>query len=356
MAKKKTSGNFYMRWRKRRRYARDAKALLKECRRLLRKFQHRLNDEVISKISGTADELSRARAEKHIKKMGDGIQKLDELLDKHLAYGRKSAIREYTESIGVAVFIALLLRAFVVEAFKIPSGSMLPTLQVGDHLFVYKVPYGIRLPWTDIKFFAGLPDVASVVVFVPPPDPEDPQTRSKDYIKRVVAVGGETVALKDDVLYRNGIAVPRKEIPGKCGYVDARHIPLVGNANQIEEYYQDCKAYVETIDEQKFVVYQNAGVGGEPRLPVRFPSDYLPCPPKTKLVREGDMPACKVEAGHAFFMGDNRDNSRDGRYFGGVPASDIKGRAAIIWLSYDGSKGLRWNRFFRLVHTGPEEG
>lgn len=354
MAKKRTPDNFYVRWRKRRRYARDAKALLKEYRRLLRKFQHRLNDEVINRLKNTADELIAARTERHIKKMADGIKQLDELLDKHLAYGRKSAVREYTESIGVAVLIALLLRAFVVEAFKIPSGSMLPTLQIGDHLFVYKVPYGIRLPWTDIKFFAGLPDVASVVVFVPPPDPEDPQTRTKDYIKRLIAVGGETVALKDDILYRNGKAVPRTPLPGKCGYLDARNIPLVGDSSQVEEYHQDCLAHVETINDQKFVVYQNAGYDGQPRVPKSFPSDILPCPPKTKFVREGDLPACKVDPGYAFFMGDNRDNSRDGRYFGGVPATDIKGRAVIIWLSYGGSNGLRWNRFFRLVHTNPE--
>jgi hypothetical protein len=120
------------------------------------------------------------------------------------------------------------------------------------------------------------------------------------------------------------------------------------------EFHQDCKAYVETIDEQKFVVYQNAGHDGQDRVPVNFPSDYLPCPPKTKPVLEGEMPACKVESGHAFFMGDNRDNSRDGRYFGGVPASDIKGRALVIWLSYSGSNGLRWNRFFKLVHSNPE--
>src|SRR5207248_8259385 len=95
---------------------------------------------------------------------------LDKKLDDHLAFARKSTIREYTESIGVAVLIALFLRAFVVEAFKIPSGSMIPTLQVGDHIFVNKFIYGIRVPWTNIKFGMTYrkPRRGEVIVFIYP--------------------------------------------------------------------------------------------------------------------------------------------------------------------------------------------
>src|SRR5688572_32788885 len=114
-----------------------------------------------------------------MEKTRQALNKLDEKMDEHLSFARKSSAREYAESIGVAVAVALLLRAFVVEAFQIPSGSMIPTLEVGDHIFVSKFSYGLSIPFTDVKIMQyGQPVRGDVIVFKYPLD------KSIDYIKR----------------------------------------------------------------------------------------------------------------------------------------------------------------------------
>ena len=128
------SGNFYTRWRKRRRAVREARHLIKEARRILRKYSYRIKEETADEVVKAIGALREGLAGKHFGTIRERLERLDELVDKHLGFGRKSAIREYAESIGVAVLVALLLRAFVVEAFKIPSGSMEDTLLIGDHI------------------------------------------------------------------------------------------------------------------------------------------------------------------------------------------------------------------------------
>ena len=128
-------------------------------------------------IKGVDDALAAGDLER----LRKAIATLDDAMDDHLSFARKSTLREYAESIGVAVAVALLLRAFVVEAFQIPSGSMIPTLEVGDHIFVSKFSYGLSVPFTDIKFLQyGQPERGDVIVFKFPLD------KSIDYIKRVV--------------------------------------------------------------------------------------------------------------------------------------------------------------------------
>ena len=141
-------------------------------------------------------------------------------MDEHLAFARKSSLREYAESIGVAVAIALLLRAFVVEAFQIPSGSMIPTLEVGDHIFVSKFSYGIGIPFTYKKLFQfGQPRRGDIIVFRYPADPE------VDYIKRVVALPGEKIEVRKNEIFIDGKLMPRENVKGPCSYED-------GPANQ----------------------------------------------------------------------------------------------------------------------------
>lgn len=243
------------------------------------------------------------------------------------------------------LFVIAFARAFVFEVYKIPSGAMLPTLQVGDHVLVNTAAYGIRLPWTETKFFSAQPQTGSVVIFVPPGEPD------QRHIARLIALGGETVAIREDILYRNGKAVPRIPLASACAYDDGNRARLTGDITETAVFQQKCSGYKETINGQAFVIYQNAADNGEARVPVNFPSEYLPCPPKTGSVKTGRMPACKIDPGHAFFMGDTRDNSRDSRYFGGVPISGIEGKAALVWLSYGAKKGVRWRRFFHSIHT-----
>jgi signal peptidase I len=319
----KSSGSSFSRWRKRRRASREAKHLIKEARRILRKHKHRIKGDVAEEVKRAIDALEEARGLKRYGQLRDRLEKLDDLVEKHLAFGRKSALREYTESIGIAVLVALLLRAFVVEAFKIPSGSMIPTLKVGDHLFVNKFIYGLRIPFTNRKIvdFED-PRRGEVIVFVYPK--QDDKEEDKDFIKRIVAVGGDTVAIRDNVIVVNGKPVLRQRLPGKCSYIPDK---------DEEGGPRDRRECVSYLEEAGGIRYQvNQDVDG-----------YV----------QRDFPPRKVPEGHVFVMGDNRDNSHDSRFWGFVPHENIKGRAIIIWWSYGDPDGIRWRRFFQWVHSLP---
>jgi signal peptidase I len=171
----------------RRRMLRDSKALVRETRRILRKRGWRIAPDKVREISERADALRDAVRARDWSSIPRELGRLDGIVDQHLAFARKSTLREYAESVGTAVLIALLLRSFVVEAFKIPSGSMIPTLEVGDHIFVSKFIYDFRKP-----------ERGDVIVFKYPPNP------SIDYVKRVVAVAGDRVEIKAGRVWVNG--------------------------------------------------------------------------------------------------------------------------------------------------------
>jgi len=172
---------------RRRKLIRESKALLRETRRILRKGGWRIEPEQVRAIGHRADVLREAVRVRDWDVIPRELGALDELVDKHLAFARKSTLREYAESVGTAVLVALLLRSFVVEAFKIPTGSMIPTLEIGDHIFVNKFIYDFRKPHR-----------GDVIVFKYPPNP------SEDYIKRVVGVEGDRVEVRDGSVFVNG--------------------------------------------------------------------------------------------------------------------------------------------------------
>jgi signal peptidase I len=195
----------------------------------------------------------------------------------------KSTFREYAEALIVALALALFIRTFFVQAFKIPSGSMLETLQIGDHLLVNKLLYGLRIPvyGTRIGTFFK-PEHGDVIVFVFPDD------RSKDFIKRVIGTPGDEIEIRNKKLYRNG-----------------------------------------------------KPVGDEPYAKYTEPVEPGP--------RDNFGPVT-VPADHVFVMGDNRDHSFDSRFWGFVPYEDIKGKAFIIYWSWDGPDSwVRWSRIGKLV-------
>jgi len=198
----------------------------------------------------------------------------------------KSTFREYAEAIITAVVLALFIRTFVVQAFKIPSGSMKPTLLVGDHILVNKFIYGVKLPVIGKTVIpVGQPKRGDVIVFVFPEDP------SKDFIKRVVALGGDTVAIKNKQVYINGQPVTDPH----ATFTDSRSMP-----------------------------------------PDLYPRDNL----RPRKVPEGSL----------FVMGDNRDQSYDSRYWGFVPLSDVRGRAFLIYWSWkEDGLGVRWDRLGDVV-------
>src|SRR3569623_278343 len=165
----------------------------------------------------------------------------------------KSTARDYVESIGAAILIALALRAFVVEAFKIPSSSMYPTLEIGAHIFVNKFIYGVRIPWTMTKLFSlRAPRRGEVIVFNYPCDPD------RDYIKRVIATEGQTVEVRCDVVYVDGVAVPSRLVDANCVYLAHHDAEGEGAARDDAMKYTDedadgwyprkCSRYDETVD------------------------------------------------------------------------------------------------------------
>ncbi len=198
-------------------------------------------------------------------------------------------IREYAESIVIAILIALFIRAFIVQAFKIPSGSMEPTLLIGDHLLVNKFIYGIKLPLIDQKVLVYKePQREDIIVFIFPKD------KTKDFIKRVVGVAGDTIEIRKKKIYING-----------------------------------------KLWEDKHGVYRDSEV--------------------TSLVPRDNFGPVVVPPGHVMVMGDNRDRSYDSRFWGFVPIDQIKGKALILYWSWDKLSDnildkVRFKRIGQLIH------
>ncbi|HEY3358851.1 MAG TPA: signal peptidase I [Polyangia bacterium] len=303
-------------WLELRRVRRDAQDLLADAKSRLRRGRHRLSPSVHQEVSEAHAALKAVVRGPDRNVMEDGIERLYRLLDLHLAFARKSRVREYAESIGGAVFLALFLRAFVVEAFTIPSGSMIPTLQVGDDIFVAKAAYGLRVPLTERALFVwSRPSRGDVVVFSHPQD-------GQDIIKRVVALGGDTVMLRRGILYVNGAAVPTQAMDGPCTYRDFL---------EMDQKWEEraCEARIEALGDRRYVTYTAPGA------------------------HQRDFGPVQVARGEVFMMGDHRDDSNDSRFFGTVPVGLIKGRALVVWWSRGGPDGVRWNRLGHPVHAAP---
>jgi signal peptidase I len=199
----------------------------------------------------------------------------------------RSRLRENVEAILIAIVIALFIRTFVVQAFKIPSGSMKPTLQIGDHILVNKFSYGVKIPYIGkVILPAGDPQHGDIVVFKFPVDPR------KDFIKRVIGVGGDVVEIHDKTIYINGTRLNH-----------------------------------------------DAGVYSDPRTIAG------------SLKPRDNFGPITVPKGALFVMGDNRDESFDSRFWGFVPVRDVSGKAFIIYWSWDSDDfKVRWNRLAGLLH------
>jgi signal peptidase I len=316
-----------------RRARKEARGMARAARKQVERHGHRVPKEAREEILAAADAIDAALAKDEHDAVCAAMVHLDELEGRHLAFARKSAFREYADSIGVAVLVALLLRAFVVEAFKIPSGSMIPTMEVGDHIFVNKFIYGLRIPFTKIKFFEfRKPKRGEVIVFIYPREPD------KDFIKRVVAVEGDSIEVRKDSLYVNGKQVSERKIPGEWTYWDydeARDNWSRKPARRVEEEH-DGHRYITIHDE--FASSRN-DFPDPPRTWCSEPSEQC-------TLRDG---AFVVPPNSVFVLGDNRNNSHDSRYWGPVPLENIKGKALVVWWSQGQPEGVRWGRMGHLV-------
>ena len=200
---------------------------------------------------------------------------------------KKGAIRENVEAILLAILLALFIRAFIVQAFKIPSGSMKETLQIGDHILVNKFIYGVKLPFLNTTVIPiSEPEHKDIVVF------EFPEDKEKDFIKRTIGIGGDVVEVRNKVVYVNGV-------------------------RQNEPY---------------------AVISDDYMIPAR-------------LQPRDNFGPVTVPKGKIFVMGDNRDHSYDSRFWGFVDLSAVKGRAFMIYWSWDKEDfSVRWRRLGNILH------
>ncbi len=246
----------------------------------------------------------------------------DETVGRH-GNKKKSTFREYAEALITAVLVALLIRAFVIEAFKIPSGSMIPTLSVGDHIFVNKFAYGLRIPFTKIKAVkSGEVKRGDVVVFIYPVD------ESKDFIKRVVGLPGDRIRMEGEEVWVNGERLPRLPLEVSERPGDKRRLTVRdGKLRTIPSSpgWRDFDYFEESLSGKEHVVQYEKNI-------------------------ERQTYEVEVPEGHFFVIGDNRDNSADSREWGFVPEENVKGRAMFVWLSIDRDHGgIRWHEFGRWI-------
>jgi signal peptidase I len=231
----------------------------------------------------------------------DALAQADDEVDTHLGRWRKSEVREYLEAILLAIGVAFALRAFVIEAFKIPSGSMIPTLMVGDHIFVNKFSYGPAIPFTHARVWTNMPPHrGDVIVFAFPEQPD------QDFIKRVIVVPGDKLEARNGHPIINGWEVPSCDV-GPWSYSEfeqsmSRH---------------EGELFVEYLGSETFLTFYD-------RVNHPYPDEY-----------QGPFYA---KPGEVWVMGDNRNNSHDSRMWfrgagGGVPFENIRGRALFVWLS-----------------------
>jgi len=196
---------------------------------------------------------------------------------------RKGKVREYAEAFGVALLIALVVRTLLLQAFKIPSSSMENTLLVGDHIFVNKFVYGYHVPYTKGRILRfSTPKRGDIIVFVFPEDPK------KDFIKRVIAVPGDTVEIRQKAVLVNG----------------------------------------KPLDEPYVRFADGKNTDGFPRA-------------------RDNLPPVRVPEGKLFMMGDNRDRSYDSRFWGFVDMDAVIGKALFIYFSIDWNQGIRWTEVWR---------
>ncbi len=267
--------------------------------------------------AAAAARLEQQDAVRRTRLAEQGITKVDD----NVAAARETLLAQpwwldWTAGLFPVILVVFLLRSFLFEPFKIPSGSMIPTLLVGDLILVNKYHYGIRLPVINKKIIANHdPQRGDVMVFRYPKDP------TVDYIKRVVGVPGDQVTFKNQHLSVNGVEMPLTQVPPPGFYdEDARR------------YVPEFKESLSGVDHDILLDTRAQPYYGSP--------DKIDFPFRDNCRYSAEGVSCQVPPGHYFMMGDNRDNSQDSRYWGFVPDENIVGKAFFVWMNFGDLKRI----------------
>ncbi|MDX8393840.1 MAG: signal peptidase I [Mariprofundales bacterium] len=238
--------------------------------------------------------------------MTDSIVQTTEQKKEVQQENQKPIWREWLESLIVIGLLAITIRSFIISPFNIPSSSMIPTLEIGDYIFVTRYSYGLRIPFTDLQFMAETAQRGDVAVF------DYPEDRSKDYVKRIVGIPGDIITYKHNKLFINGEVMPLE-------YGEERVYFMADGLMDVSVRYEE----------------ELAGIK----------HDVLR---KRYSIRDGQW---AVPENMFFALGDNRNNSRDSRFWGFIPQEYLVGKAAFIWWSWDGhTNHIRWNRLGKIIY------
>lgn len=305
-------------WSTEHRIRKKARQVYSETKDLFAKNSSKVKPEIAGLIREKLGQTELAISNGNVSEIKLKTDELTSISKEHLSKFGKSTLRKNVEALLFAVVLALVIRTFIVQPFKIPSGSMIPTLLVGDHLLVSKFVYGTKIPFSH-KLVLPLSEIkrGDVIVFRYPNSEHDPSKAGIHYIKRVVGLPGDKIDVDGRNLVINGREVSLKYLGD---YYDERF------GTKYDKYQEDL------LGKKHFVIYEKG----------------------RKSAQRGNLPVV-VPPGHVFVMGDNRDNSQDSRFWGFVPIHNIEGEAFMTHWSWDFDSSnflskVRWERIFSSIN------
>lgn len=306
-------------WYRKYKLRKDSQELVNSVKRILRSKSSSIEPNILKLANEKVSDVESSISGGDFSKIKPAYSSLKSFFEENLKRNTKSKTRQNIESVLIALALALLIRTFVVQPFKIPSGSMIPTLLVGDHLLVNKFVYGTKVPFTN-KVVMPIEEIkrGDVVVFKFPN--ESGSKKGVHYIKRVIGLPGDVIDLTRRDIFVNGEKIPQEYL-GAYSYKE-------------ESILTSTDKYLQTINDKSFDVIYRKGLISTARGRFNYP--------------------LTVPEGQIFVLGDNRDNSYDSRFWGFVPIKNISGRAFMIHWSWDLKNRdflnkIRWERVFSKI-------